>query len=266
NYALFRYHAPGQGRFMSPDKMSGGMSAPQSLNRYSYTTNDPVNGIDSLGLYTITVCTVFGHIVKHETSPTETIIDNVICTTFSLDFGLFGGTGGGGGGVGEVTDALKRLKKLLDPKCITFLNSKGVDALGYIDSLIQFADQGGIAVKDMPGIITGGGPEKNAGSGTNTILSIDHAVTGHDGVPLTVNGLGAFFNKTYGESKLELTTDHGKINGGGIQAQLFIMLHEVAHGTEVIQPDKGNQPQINANDDTLEKECKDTVKSIKKEK
>ncbi len=50
NYAQFRYHAPGQGRFMSADLMSGKTGAPQSLNRYSYAMNDPVNLIDPLGL------------------------------------------------------------------------------------------------------------------------------------------------------------------------------------------------------------------------
>jgi RHS repeat-associated protein len=41
------------GRFTSPDPYSGSMSIanPQSLNRYSYTQNDPVNYADPSGLY-----------------------------------------------------------------------------------------------------------------------------------------------------------------------------------------------------------------------
>ena len=42
------------------------------------------------------------------------------------------------------------------------------------------------------------------------------------------------------------------------------MLHEVAHGTDVIQHDKGDQSKVDANDKTLEKECKDTIKSFGK--
>jgi RHS repeat-associated protein len=50
NYAQFRYHAPGFGRFMSADPLGGTPGIPQSLNRYSYVHNDPVNFTDPLGL------------------------------------------------------------------------------------------------------------------------------------------------------------------------------------------------------------------------
>src|SRR5437773_1655476 len=50
DYAQFRYLASGQGRFMSADLLAGRLHAPQSLNRYSYVLNDPVNLIDPLGL------------------------------------------------------------------------------------------------------------------------------------------------------------------------------------------------------------------------
>src|SRR5579872_1760358 len=45
DYADQRYHAPGQGRFLSPDpyQASGGPSDPASWNRYSYAQADPVN-------------------------------------------------------------------------------------------------------------------------------------------------------------------------------------------------------------------------------
>lgn len=50
DYAMFRYHASRLGRFMTPDPIAGSVLDPQSLNRYSYTRNDPVNLIDPLGL------------------------------------------------------------------------------------------------------------------------------------------------------------------------------------------------------------------------
>src|ERR1700682_3698922 len=46
NYAQFRYHAPGQGRFMSADLLGGSPDTPQSLNRYAYALNDPINLVD----------------------------------------------------------------------------------------------------------------------------------------------------------------------------------------------------------------------------
>ncbi len=91
-----------------------------------------------------------------------------------------------------------------------------------------------------------------------------NALTAAPGAALTVNGLGAFFHDSY--QGFPLTTNQGKIKGGTVAAQDFIMLHEVAHGTAVLQDDKDNQKLVNANDKTLEKECKDTIKSFGKGK
>ncbi|MFQ5684739.1 MAG: peptidoglycan DD-metalloendopeptidase family protein, partial [Candidatus Binatia bacterium] len=38
------------GRFMTPDPLAGTIRNPQSLNRYAYVLNDPINLIDPLGL------------------------------------------------------------------------------------------------------------------------------------------------------------------------------------------------------------------------
>jgi RHS repeat-associated protein len=50
DYAIFRMHINRFGRFSSPDRLSGSVSAPQSLNRFSYSLNDPINLSDPLGL------------------------------------------------------------------------------------------------------------------------------------------------------------------------------------------------------------------------
>jgi RHS repeat-associated protein len=51
DYADQRYYASNFGRFMSSDPgNAGGLSNPQSLNRYSYVLNDPINGSDPRGL------------------------------------------------------------------------------------------------------------------------------------------------------------------------------------------------------------------------
>jgi RHS repeat-associated protein len=44
-----RYYDPELGRFLSRDTLTGGLSAPQSLNRYSYVTNNPVRYADPSG-------------------------------------------------------------------------------------------------------------------------------------------------------------------------------------------------------------------------
>ena len=50
DYAMFRYDSTRLGRFATPDPLAGTIWNPQSLNRYSYVLNDPVNLVDPLGL------------------------------------------------------------------------------------------------------------------------------------------------------------------------------------------------------------------------
>ncbi len=53
DYALARIYANRQGRFLSPDPLTGSLSNPQSLNRYGYSQNDPMNLRDPSGLVTV---------------------------------------------------------------------------------------------------------------------------------------------------------------------------------------------------------------------
>jgi RHS repeat-associated protein len=50
DYAQFRAYASGMGRFITADLRSGRVSAPESLHRYAYALNDPVNNTDPFGL------------------------------------------------------------------------------------------------------------------------------------------------------------------------------------------------------------------------
>jgi len=52
-YLRARYYLPGQGVFTRLDPYFGNQTDPQSLNKYAYTDGDPVNGIDPLGLFTL---------------------------------------------------------------------------------------------------------------------------------------------------------------------------------------------------------------------
>jgi RHS repeat-associated protein len=49
DYAMKRYFANSSGRFVSVDKGRLGLNTPQTLNRYIYATNDPVNLLDPDG-------------------------------------------------------------------------------------------------------------------------------------------------------------------------------------------------------------------------
>ena len=50
DYAVNRQHMPNTGRFAQADVVAGSILSPQSLNRYSYVSNDPTNSADPLGL------------------------------------------------------------------------------------------------------------------------------------------------------------------------------------------------------------------------
>lgn len=49
DYMLARYYSPVLGRFLGMDEVPGGQAMPQSWNRYSYTSNSPVNLVDPDG-------------------------------------------------------------------------------------------------------------------------------------------------------------------------------------------------------------------------
>ena len=50
DYAINRQHQYANGKFMQADRVAGHIGNPQSLNRYSYSLNDPVNVADPRGL------------------------------------------------------------------------------------------------------------------------------------------------------------------------------------------------------------------------
>jgi len=51
DHAINRQHQFANGRFVQPDPVAGSPMNPQSLNRYTYVLNDPMNLNDPLGLY-----------------------------------------------------------------------------------------------------------------------------------------------------------------------------------------------------------------------
>jgi RHS repeat-associated protein len=50
DYAFARYYNARMGRFMSPDPLGGDLTDPQTLNKYTYVRNNPVNFTDPSGL------------------------------------------------------------------------------------------------------------------------------------------------------------------------------------------------------------------------
>ncbi|MBK8129277.1 MAG: RHS repeat-associated core domain-containing protein [bacterium] len=52
-YYNARFYAPGLGRFLSADSIVPNPTNPQSLNRYSYVLNSPVNFTDPTGHFCV---------------------------------------------------------------------------------------------------------------------------------------------------------------------------------------------------------------------
>jgi RHS repeat-associated protein len=124
DYAINREYAQALGRFTRPDPsrpsmknplILGSYGDPQSLNRYNYSRNDPINGIDPLGLnmcfgYDIFILTYYG--------------DQLIGVTYLgfmpvycwSDGGGGGGYDGGGGSPSNGAGQTPKLRKANNPE------------------------------------------------------------------------------------------------------------------------------------------------------
>jgi RHS repeat-associated protein len=71
DYAEARHYGPNLGRFLSPDPLAGDVDDPQSLNRYAYVRNNPINLIDPSGL-----CPVGGYTYSDENGIHTTSFDD----------------------------------------------------------------------------------------------------------------------------------------------------------------------------------------------
>jgi RHS repeat-associated protein len=113
DYARARVYISRIGRFNSPDPISGSPALPQTLNRYAYAANDPINLIDPTGMLTCwqlwEVDSIWVSGDPNGDPPTEghwqvtsaTLLDEG-CMADPGDRGAFdGGPGGGGGPGGE---------------------------------------------------------------------------------------------------------------------------------------------------------------------
>jgi RHS repeat-associated protein len=280
DYAMMRSFVNSHARFTSSDPLSGSISNPQSLNRYTYAGNDPGNLIDPEGLspkleevgidpsawWNFWLFDVF----IDASSGSLTVSDGSY-TLVSADQGLWQLNNDPGAIFGlfppgptpqafplavpppkppfdPIWNALAKLKKLLtnDADCLAFLNSAAIDALGRLATIMD----GYYGQANM-------GSTRNA----NGTISVTNAVSfGYIGQLVTVNTSGAFFTGKIGG--LPLTTDRGNIPGGTPAAQGFILLHELGHNTNVLSPDANNQSIVNTNDKQLEQHCSKTISAL----
>jgi RHS repeat-associated protein len=129
DYAQARYISSTQGRFMTADVIGGHIGAPQSMNRYSYVSNDPINLLDPLGLDEVTVTCTNGDCVQSaplQESVEVTPGDDCPATAFSCETvdTIFVGGGTidpvpvGGSGPPTVNLDANRQKVVCNPKVL----------------------------------------------------------------------------------------------------------------------------------------------------
>jgi RHS repeat-associated protein len=122
DYAMFRYYGSGYARFTSPDRLAGNKGNPQSLNRYAYVLNDPLNAVDPLGLVNPGSPPNPTPIGGAGGAPGDPWENHFLCALFGVmceDTGipLFfqgGGHGGGGGGQGKAFQERREKQFLKD--------------------------------------------------------------------------------------------------------------------------------------------------------
>jgi RHS repeat-associated protein len=124
DYAMFRYYGSGYARFTSPDLLAGNKGNPQSLNRYAYVLNDPLNAVDPLGLLTPGTPPNPTPIGGAGGAPGDPWENHFLCALFGVmceDTGipLFFQGGGHGGGGGDA--ARKAAIDRINDKCLQWI-------------------------------------------------------------------------------------------------------------------------------------------------
>jgi RHS repeat-associated protein len=271
-HTVFRQYDSNQGRWMSVDSLPGSSDNPQSQLRYSLVLNDPVNHVDPLGL-----CFVDAMLWTYQRvwfgadgwGPWQLV--NV--EALQVEVGSCGGPerlgagGGGGGGNGNrgggAGPASALVKKVLtgNNDCSTFFNNsqlvqgfKNSPAAALLPTTAAsfFASDYIEPKKEFP---NNQGAGANEGAGSNTVIAYN------------ANSSSVFnsaFNpqtgKAYPSSQL------GGFNGGSVQAQALMLLHELGHTLLLIPPDGPGAaamgfPSSQTNTQTIADNCAKSIQA-----
>lgn len=81
---------------------------------------------------------------------------------------------------------------------------------------------------------------------------------------ITVNSNGAFFNSTYQGLNYQVGSGNTQYQGGTLQAQTFILAHELAHevGATGFLPDNGNDQNQASNNALVQKNCGSQIAGV----
>jgi len=273
DYALMRLESSRLGRFMSPDPLGGSPGNPQSLNRYAYAINEPINHWDPLGLGDV-VCSIDQN-------------GNYVCVVVVTDNGSFNdfvkcsrgqgpgcsqgggddgdrdpGRGGGGGRDGcqlgqAVCNTVDQIRRILQSanclKAVTGKDSPSTDLDKDID-------------KALNNIYSYAGQNQAGPHGEHEDA---HTTQGVIGAPIFINDFGGFYQET-----MRNNTNNGAVNlfvgtyrGRSQSAKDLTLLHEVAHQFKAIPSDAGTKDkpdfsQSTTNTSNIEKACGSAINAV----
>lgn len=235
DYAMNRFYSSAFGRFQSPDFLAGHQEDPQSLNRYSYVLNDPVNLVDRLGL---------GPCASSQTGADFCVAVNKPFLPGSAGGGdpntgipltFKGGKGGGGGapgGLGKIANS----NLLAKDKCKAFFDAlakmKGISTDALVSQLQKTAADAQNFVYDGPSSETPLTEDKfpNA-SGNGAIKTVGELfdfmdrLGNHVAALSQFNGAAIFIDTTDWFNGSNYLNSSGQATGYG----LGLLTHELLH-------------------------------------
>jgi RHS repeat-associated protein len=244
DYARNRFYSSAIGRFLTPDKKrrSAHLRRPQTMNRYSYVLNSPVNFKDPRG--TEAECDPGDDgcdVACDDDDDPDTCQDNS------------GGNGGGGDDSGDdgdddeaeqqpispqqmqqyqqtVLNAQQQAYLLLfsNPACSAGLFSGPSDATGWADLLLNT----NIGLADLGGIQYGNGTATITQAGTNPANG-DIAINDNQQINNSSTSTAGFFTSDFGVSGGS-TVNGTYFSVSGVNAQVLVILHEFEHSVNVL--------------------------------
>lgn len=246
---------------MSPDPLAGSMRNPQSLNRYAYVQNNPVNLVDPLGLWCIFAGREWGYVCDSRSSAgVVSDFNQGRGQLFEGPGGLGGELGAGGGGfVAEIPTFDCQLKFHFD--ILVYVCSEASETF----TLFGFGEGGGGG---------GGGKKKASPQQMQQRLAdcIDDlynialrtfvpSAPGQNGNFFGQDAAGRVFNveNDVSRSSLRLGLSSGRLGRlGGLTERSnpylnytasdlpssqyqFVQIHELAHSLDLITSDKSSE-------------------------
>ncbi len=255
DYALAREFVNRLGRFSSLDPLSGNVGDPQSLNRYAYAANDPIDLLDPEGEYIcVTGCGVDrnpfgvdefdlldmvdlaativgwrgeGDIIVPVYGIQSSIMDYLIAHSGDPTGGDPSGSGTSGSDLSQILATKNQIldRLLSDPDCLSFLSRVDSHALGDIDRTPITLGQSGPAAGTFPVMFPTSQVPLSA--------------------KIVVNENGSLFQQGRMETPYGLENSYVS---GSQQWQAFSLLHEFGHVTGALKPDASNLANSYANE------------------